>query len=87
MHLDQPVLIGDGAINDQEDKLVVVVELGPLAKVLRILESKRMELKTSRSTAKSSWFGRGRSIQKNPPLASRRSTLSRLRRSSPTCFS
>jgi hypothetical protein len=35
-HLDQPVLVGDGAVDDQEGELVVVIELGPLAKVLRI---------------------------------------------------
>jgi hypothetical protein len=45
VHLDQPVLVGDGAVDDQEGELVVVIELGPLAKVLRILESERMELK------------------------------------------
>jgi hypothetical protein len=45
VHLDQPVLIGDGAVDDQEDKVVVVIELRTLAEVLRILKGERMELK------------------------------------------
>ena len=44
VHLDQPVLIGDGAVDDQEDEVVVVVELRTLAEVLRILQGERMEL-------------------------------------------
>ena len=44
VHLDQPVLIGDGAVDDQEHEVVVVVELRTLAEVLRILQSERMEL-------------------------------------------
>ena len=44
VHLDQPVLVGDGAVDDEEDEVVVVVELRPLAEVLRILERERMEL-------------------------------------------
>ncbi|HTF39081.1 MAG TPA: hypothetical protein VK754_00615, partial [Propionibacteriaceae bacterium] len=35
------------ACQDQEDEVVVVVELLPLAEVLRILEGERMELKDS----------------------------------------
>jgi hypothetical protein len=45
VHLDKSVRIGDGAVDDQEDEVVVVVELGTLAEVLRILEGERMELK------------------------------------------
>ena len=44
MHLDQPVLVGDGAVHDKEDEVVVVVELRTLAEVLRILQGERMEL-------------------------------------------
>ena len=44
VHLDQPVLIGDGAVDDQEDEVVVVVELRTLAEVLRILQGERMEV-------------------------------------------
>jgi hypothetical protein len=44
VHLDQPVLVRDGAVDNQEDEVVVVIELRPLAEVLRILEGERMEL-------------------------------------------
>ena len=34
MHLDQPIVVGDGAIHHEEDEVVVVVELRTLAEVL-----------------------------------------------------
>jgi hypothetical protein len=45
VHLDQPVFVRNGTVDDKEDEVVIVVELRPLAKVLRILEGERMELK------------------------------------------
>jgi hypothetical protein len=44
VHLDQLILVGHGAIDDQEDEVVVFLELRPLAEVLRVLEGERMEL-------------------------------------------
>ena len=44
MHLDQTVLVGCGAVDDEEDIVAVVVELGSLTEVLRILDRERMEL-------------------------------------------
>jgi len=43
VHLDQPVLVGDGAVDDEEDEVLVVVELRPLPEVLRVLDRERME--------------------------------------------
>jgi hypothetical protein len=44
VHLDQTVLVRDGAVDDQEDVVVVVVELRALPEVLRVLDRERMEL-------------------------------------------
>ena len=44
MHLDETVLVRRGAVDDEEDEVVVLVELGPLAEVLRVLDRERMEL-------------------------------------------
>jgi len=43
VHLDQPVVVGDGAVDDEEDEVLVVVELRPLPEVLRVLDRERME--------------------------------------------
>ena len=43
MHLDEPVLLRRGAIDDEEDKVVVVVDLRALAEVLRVLDRERMK--------------------------------------------
>jgi hypothetical protein len=43
MHLDKPVVVGRSAVNDEEEKVVVVVDLGALVKVLRVLDRERME--------------------------------------------
>jgi hypothetical protein len=52
VHLDQLVLVGNGAVDDEEDVIVVVVDLGALAELLRVLQS-AWKWKTSRRTAKS----------------------------------
>jgi hypothetical protein len=44
VHLDQPVFIRHGTVDDKEDEVVIVVELRPLTKVLGVLEGERMEL-------------------------------------------
>ena len=44
MHLDEPVLVGVGPIDDEEDVVVVLVELGSLPEVLGVLECERVEL-------------------------------------------
>ena len=44
VHLNKSVFVGYGAVDDQEDEVVVIVELRPLAEVLGILDGQRMEL-------------------------------------------
>ena len=44
VHLDKPVLVGRGAVDDDEDEVVVVVDLRPLAELLGILNRERVEL-------------------------------------------
>ena len=44
MHLDEPVVVGRGAVDDEEDEVVVVVDLGALPEVLGVLDRERMEL-------------------------------------------
>jgi hypothetical protein len=46
VHLDEAVLVrllGDGAVEDDEDVVVVVVDLRALAELLRVLDRERME--------------------------------------------
>ena len=43
VHLDQPVVVRRRAVHDEEDEVVVVIELGPLAELLRVLDRERME--------------------------------------------
>jgi hypothetical protein len=45
VHLDQSVFVGDGAVDDEKDEVVIVVELRSLTEVLGILQGERMELK------------------------------------------
>lgn len=44
MHLDEPIAVRCGAIDDDKNEVVVVVELGPLVEVLRVLDRERMKL-------------------------------------------
>ena len=44
VHLDEPVGVRDGAVDDDEDEVVVVVELGTLAELLGVLDRERVEL-------------------------------------------
>ena len=44
VHLDEPVVVGDGAVDDEEDEVVVVVDLRALAEVLGVLDRERVEL-------------------------------------------
>ena len=74
MHLDQPVVVGRGAVDDDEDEVVVFVELGALVEVLRVLDGERMELEDVAEDSKSASSGRSRSSQKNSPDASSSST-------------
>ncbi len=41
--LDEVVLVGRGAVDDEEDEVVVLVELGPLPEVHRVLDRERVE--------------------------------------------
>jgi hypothetical protein len=45
VHLNEPVLVRDGAIDDQEDEVVVLVKLCPLSEVLGVFKSERMKMK------------------------------------------
>ena len=44
MHLDEPVVVGRGTVDDDEDEVVVVVDLRPLAELLGVLDGQRVEL-------------------------------------------
>jgi hypothetical protein len=76
VHLDQPVLVRHGTVDDKEDEVVIVVELRPLTKVLGVLEGERMESEDVTQYGEAFILCAGRSIQKKLPLASRRWRLS-----------
>ena len=44
MHFDEAVIVGDGAVDDEEDEVVVVVDLGALPELLGVLDGERVEL-------------------------------------------
>ena len=44
VHLDEPVVVGSGTVDDDEDEVVVVVDLRALAEVLGVLDRERVEL-------------------------------------------
>ena len=44
VHLDEPVVVGNCAVDDQEDVVVVVVDLGALPELLGVLDGKRVKL-------------------------------------------
>jgi hypothetical protein len=43
VHLDEPVLVGRRAVDDDEDEVVVLVQLRALAEVLRVFDRERVE--------------------------------------------
>lgn len=43
VNLDEPILVGRVAEDDEEDEIVVVLALGALSEVLRVLDRERME--------------------------------------------
>ena len=87
VHLDQSVFVGDGAVDDEKDEVVVVVELRSLTEVLGILQGERMELKDITEYREVLLRRPGKVDPKKLPLPRRRSRLSRLRCRSPTCSS
>jgi hypothetical protein len=44
MHLDQPVVVGAGAVDDDEDEVVIAVDFRSLVELLRVFERERVEL-------------------------------------------
>ena len=44
MHLDQPIVVGTGAVDDDEDEVVIAIDFRSLVELLRVFERKRMEL-------------------------------------------
>ena len=44
MHLDQPVVVGAGAVDDDKNEVVIAVDVRSLVELLRVFERKRMEL-------------------------------------------
>src|SRR6476646_5534221 len=44
VNLDEPVLVGRGAVEDEESEVVIAVDLGALPEMLRVLDRERMEL-------------------------------------------
>ena len=51
MHLDQPVPVGVRAEDDEIDEVVELLELGPLAEVLRVLHGQRVKAEWPRRPA------------------------------------
>jgi hypothetical protein len=43
VHLDEAVVVGRGAVDDEEDEVAVLVELGPLVELLRVFDGQRVE--------------------------------------------
>ena len=64
--LDDVVLVGRGAVDDQEDEVVVLVELGPLPEVHRVLDRQRVE---PEYLAEQPEQLVGRAVQVEPPEA------------------
>jgi hypothetical protein len=48
VHLDEAVLVRRGAVEHEEDEVVVILDFRPLVEVLRVLDGERVEPKTSR---------------------------------------
>jgi hypothetical protein len=44
MHFDESVVVRCGAIDDDEDEVVVLVELGSLIELLRVFDCERVKL-------------------------------------------
>ena len=44
MHLDEPVLVRRGAVDDDEGEVVVGLDLRPLPEALRVLDGERVEV-------------------------------------------
>jgi hypothetical protein len=44
MHLDQTVPVGRGAVGDDEDEVLILVDLCTLVEVLGVLDGERVEL-------------------------------------------
>ena len=65
MHLDEPIGVRDGAVDDDEDEVVVVVELGALPELLGVLDGERMELEDLAQDLVVVLVGLVESIQKN----------------------
>jgi len=42
VHLDEPVVVRGGAVDDDEDEVVVLVDLRTLPEVLRVLDRQRV---------------------------------------------
>ena len=44
VHFDKAVIVGDGSVDNEENEVVIVVELGALPELLRVLNGERVEL-------------------------------------------
>src|SRR5205823_11096997 len=76
VHLDQPVPVRRGSIDDDEDEVLVVVDLWPLVEVLGVLDGERMELE---DVAQELEIGSLRPVEVNPEeLSGREEALDRL---------
>jgi hypothetical protein len=72
VHLDEPVLVLHGAVDDDEDEVVVVVDLRALAEVLRVLDRERMEAELLSEELE---VARAGAVQVEPEELSRREQL------------
>ena len=79
VHLDESVVVGDGAVDDDEDEVVVVVELRALAELLGVLDRERVELEDVAQDRVVVLVGWSTSIQKKESPARSFSTFSRLK--------
>ena len=80
VHLDETVVVGNCAVDDEEDVVVVVVDLGALSELLGVLDGERVELEDVAEdlvvVCASGW---SMSSQKKESPARSFSTFSRLR--------
>lgn len=81
--LDEPVFVGGRAVEDEEGEVVVAVDLGPLAELLRVLDRQRMEVEDVAQNPEVVASGWSRSSQKKPPSARSASIFSRLNSTGP----
>ena len=82
MHLDQPVVVGAGAVDDDEDEVVIAVDFRSLVELLGIFEREGMELEDLAQDVEVV-CSRVAKVEPEEAAASRLSTVSRSKVTTP----